>query len=98
MRLLLCALKRRARAPQLPAAGRGPSSTTRPKLQHDPPQGADVTAVDASRSALGRTDNKVITDAELAMVLDRKGGTKKGKGFLAVEKTTNSFDALNSKG
>jgi len=58
----------------------------------------ELLAFDPSKSALGRTDNKVITDAELAMVLDRKGGTKKGKGFLAVEKTTNSFDALNSKG
>ena len=34
---------------------------------------------------------------ELEIVLDREGGEKEGKGFMAVQKVTNSFDALNSK-
>ncbi len=49
-----------------------------------------------SKRALGGP--QVITEQELAMVLDREGGEKSGKGFMAVQKVTNSFDALNSKG
>merc|ERR1719440_2391117 len=52
---------------------------------------------DPSKAALGQ-NNKVITDAELKVVLDREaiasGTAKTGKGFLAVEKTTSAFDAM----
>ena len=57
----------------------------------------ELLAFDPSKTALGRQENsKIITDEELAIVLDRSGGTKTGKGFMAVEKVTNSFDALGS--
>ena len=36
----------------------------------------------------------IITDAELKLVLDRTKGPVVGKGFRAVEKVTNSFDAM----
>ena len=57
----------------------------------------ELLAFDPSKTALGRQENsKIITDEELAIVLERSGGTKTGKGFMAVEKVTNSFDALGS--
>ena len=56
----------------------------------------DLLAFDPSKTALGKK-NKVITEEELEIVLDREGGEKEGKGFMAVQKVTNSFDALNSK-
>ena len=49
---------------------------------------------DPSKSALGRTESKVITDEELLMVLDRSGGQKTGRGFMLQEKTTSAFDSL----
>ncbi len=52
----------------------------------------ELLAFDPSKSALG-ANNKVITDAELEVVLDRSGNVKHGKGFAAVEKTTSAFDA-----
>jgi len=56
-------------------------------------------AFDPSKTALGRKENsKIITDDQLAIVLDRSGGTKTGKGFLAVEKVTNAFDTLTKSG
>jgi len=54
----------------------------------------ELLAFDPSKTALGK-QNKVITDAELKVVLDRSGTTKTGKGFMAVEKTTSAFDALS---
>tara|TARA_B110001452_G_scaffold210850_1_gene181286 strand:- start:969 stop:2966 length:1998 start_codon:yes stop_codon:yes gene_type:complete len=56
----------------------------------------DLLAFDPSKTALGKK-NKVITEEELEIVLDREGGEKEGRGFMAVQKVTNSFDALNSK-
>ena len=56
---------------------------------------ADLLAFDPSKTALGK-DSKVITDAELRMVLDRSGEHQKtGKGFVTVEKTTSAFDVAN---
>ena len=56
---------------------------------------ADLLAFDPSKTALGK-DSKVITDAELRMVLDRSGEHQKtGKGFVSVEKTTSAFDVAN---
>lgn len=52
----------------------------------------ELLAFDPSKSALGR-ENKVITDEELAVVLDRSGKVQAGKGFMAVDKTTSAFDA-----
>lgn len=39
------------------------------------------------------TMQQVITDEELAVVLDRSGKVQAGKGFMAVDKTTSAFDA-----
>merc|ERR1719359_1309422 len=45
----------------------------------------DLLAFDPSKSALGRKENsKIITDAELKLVLDRTKGPVVGKGFRAV--------------
>lgn len=52
----------------------------------------DLLAFDPSKSAYGKSENKVITDAELDEVLDRSGGKKAGKGFMAVNKVTSAFD------
>jgi len=58
---------------------------------------AELLAFDPTKTALGRKENsKIITDAELAIVLDRSGGQKTGKGFKAVEKVTNSFDQFQA--
>mmetsp|Transcript_19767 Transcript_19767/g.49932 ORF Transcript_19767/g.49932 Transcript_19767/m.49932 type:complete len:811 (-) Transcript_19767:154-2586(-) len=55
----------------------------------------ELLAFDPSKTALGRKENsKIITDAELKLVLDRTKGPVVGKGFRAVEKVTNSFDAM----
>jgi hypothetical protein len=54
----------------------------------------DLLSFDPSKSALGKTENKVITDDELLMVLDRSGKKIVGKGFMHVEKTTSAFDSL----
>merc|ERR1719231_895592 len=51
----------------------------------------DLLSFDPSKSALGK-DNKVITDEELLIVLDRSGEKKTGKGFLLNEKVTSAFD------
>jgi len=53
----------------------------------------DLLSFDPSKSALGKS-NKVITDEELLVVLDRSGERKTGKGFMHVEKHTSAFDAL----
>jgi len=54
---------------------------------------ADLLAFDPSKSALGNKEqNKVITDEELDMVLDRSEARKEGKGFMAVDKVTSAFD------
>jgi len=57
----------------------------------------DLLSFDPSKSALGKTENKVITDDELMMVLDRSGKKIVGKGFMHVEKTTSAFDSLAKK-
>ena len=44
--------------------------------------------------ATRKENSKIITDAELKLVLDRTKGPVVGKGFRAVEKVTNSFDAM----
>jgi len=57
----------------------------------------ELLAFDPSKTALGRKENsKIITDAELKIVLDRTKGPVVGKGFRAVEKVTNSFDAMTA--
>jgi len=57
----------------------------------------ELLAFDPSKTALGRKENsKIITDADLAIVLDRTKGPVVGKGFRAVEKVTNSFDAMTA--
>jgi ATP-dependent DNA helicase len=53
----------------------------------------NLLAFDPSKSALGK-QNKVITDEELLMVLDRSDEKKTGKGFMLAEKNTSAFDAL----
>ena len=62
----------------------------------------DLLAFDPSKTALGRDsarpeDSKVITDAEIAMVLDRseEGRKRQGKGFMTMERHTNAFDAAH---
>lgn len=52
----------------------------------------DLLAFDPSKSAYGKTENKVISDEELLEVLDRSGTRKGGRGFMAVEKITSAFD------
>ena len=39
----------------------------------------------------------MITDAEIAMVLDRseEGRKRQGKGFMTMERHTNAFDAAH---
>ena len=56
----------------------------------------DLLDFDPSKSAIGKKGSKVITDAELKMVLDRSGKKIEGRGFQAVEKTTSAFDSLAS--
>jgi ATP-dependent DNA helicase len=61
----------------------------------------DLLAYDPSKAALGKDEtNKVITDDELMIVLDRSQDmTKlKGKGFMLQEKTVSSFDAFQRGG
>ena len=68
-----------------------------------PRGGVAVSALtDPSKTALGRDsarpeDSKVITDAEIAMVLDRseEGRKRQGKGFMTMERHTNAFDAAH---
>ena len=77
-----------------------PDPDPNPNPNHDPnPNQAgelkELLAFDPSKTALGRKENsKIITDAELKLVLDRTKGPVVGKGFRAVEKVTNSFDAM----
>ena len=53
------------------------------------------TYLEKDYESFGRKENsKIITDAELKLVLDRTKGPVVGKGFRAVEKVTNSFDAM----
>ncbi|KAL1528051.1 hypothetical protein AB1Y20_009417 [Prymnesium parvum] len=52
----------------------------------------DLLAFDPSKSAYGKSENKVISDEELLEVLDRSGSRKAGKGFMAVDKVTSAFD------
>ena len=55
----------------------------------------DLLNFDPSKSALGRdTENKVITEQELDLVLDRSGEIRVGKGIQHVEKATSAFDSL----
>ena len=56
----------------------------------------NLLAFDPSKSALGK-QNKVITDAELKLVLDRSDKKKTGNGFMLAEKTTSAFDSLAKK-
>lgn len=64
------------------------------KLHHTELQ--DLLDFDPAKSALG-SNNKVITDEELRVVLDRSDAVKTGKGFQAVEKTTSAFDAAQKE-
>merc|ERR1719231_1545389 len=57
----------------------------------------DLLSFDPSKSALGKSENKVITDEEMLLVLDRSGNIKASKGFMHVEKTTSAFDSLQKK-
>ena len=47
--------------------------------------------------AAGNPDVSLITDAEIAMVLDRseEGRKRQGKGFMTMERHTNAFDAAH---
>ena len=42
-------------------------------------------------------NSTTITDAEIAMVLDRseEGRKRQGKGFMTMERHTNAFDAAH---
>jgi len=73
----------------------GPKTNTDDKLAEA--ELKDLLSFDPSKSALGKTENKVITDDELMMVLDRSGKKIVGKGFMHVEKTTSAFDSLAKK-
>ena len=58
----------------------------------------DLLAFDPSQSALGK-ENKVITDEELMLVLDRsKASSLSGKGFMRAEKHMSSFDLAARNG
>ena len=58
----------------------------------------ELLAFDPSKSALGKA-NKVITDEELMMVLDRSAaGKMTGKGFMLAEKTSSAFDLARRAG